>query len=101
MFFDKKGSRDWDVRRRIVIMTLLYCALVVAYALVWGQDNELYRAAVNGAYLLAGATIQGYVFGVIWDGKGKQPGVTTEVKQTVVTPAPAADPQPPPGMAEN
>lgn len=72
MFLDKLGSDNWRIRRRIVILTLVYCALVVAGSLIWGEDNELFRAAVNGAYLLAGASINGYVFGVVIDDKNQQ-----------------------------
>lgn len=113
MFFDKWGSDSWKIRRRLVFMTELYCATAVGYLIIWGPDDELRRAAVNGLILLAGATLQGYVFGVIFDKTQVQPaGSTTETKQTVVTAPPeqtpkveikepAADLTPPKGFAEN
>lgn len=93
MFFDKIGSDDWRIRRRIVILTLLYCALIVAYALIWGTDNELFRSAVNGAFLLAGATVNGFVFGVVIDDKNKAPATnTTTVKvESTTTDEPPKD----------
>lgn len=86
MFFDKWGSDSWKIRRRFVTLTLAYCALAVAYLIAFGPDDELRRAAMNGLILLAGTTLQGYVFGVIFDKtQAAPPSTTTEIKQTVVT----------------
>lgn len=96
MFFDKWGSDSWKIRRRLVFYTMLYCAASVGYLIVMGPDDELRRAAMNGLILLAGATLQGYVFGVIFDKtQVPAPGATTEIKQTITTPLPEA-PTPPP-----
>jgi DMSO reductase anchor subunit len=63
------GRPPWAQRRRIVHLTLVFCATCVAYALVKGEDTELARAIVNGAFLLAGSVIASYVFGAVWDDK--------------------------------
>lgn len=61
------GRPPWKIRRRIVNLTLLFCAGAVAWLLGFGQDNELHRAIATGAFLLAGSTIASYVFGAAWD----------------------------------
>lgn len=95
MFFDKWGSDSWKIRRRFVTLTLLYCACAVGYLIVFGPDDELRRAAMNGLILLAGATLQGYVFGVIFDKtQAAPPGATTEIKQTITMPPETATPPP-------
>ena len=101
MFFDRFGSDNWKIRRRLVILTIAYCAGYVLYLGVWGGDTELSRSIANGLILLAGSTLGSYVFGVTWDDKNKSPSTTTEIKQTTVTQPAPVDPQPPPGMAEN
>lgn len=61
------GRPPWKIRRRIVNLSLLFCAGAVAWLLVAGEDNELNRAIANGAFVLAGAVIASYVFGAAWD----------------------------------
>lgn len=61
------GRPPWKIRRRIVNLSLLFCASAVAWLLVAGEDSELNRAIANGAFVLAGAVIASYVFGAAWD----------------------------------
>ena len=61
----------WKNRRMIVRTTLLFCAAEIAYITGWGEPNSLNEAIVTGAYLLAGSTIGSYVFGAVWDDKGR------------------------------
>lgn len=93
MFFDKWGSDDWRIRRRIIILTLLWAAGLSSYLAVVGPSDQLREATVTSAFLLIGSIIGSYVFGVIWEQKGKQPGTTTEtaVKTVVVTETPPAE----------
>lgn len=69
MFFDQMGSRHWRVRRRIVILVLLWCAGMVTYLSVWGRPISLSEATVNGVLLLMASTLGSYVFGAVWDNK--------------------------------
>ena len=105
MFFDKLGSDDWRIRRRIVILTLLWSAALVTYLAVYGTSDPLRETSATSLILLIGSLIGSYVFGVIWDGKNKGSSATTEIKQTIVAAAappeqPAAqEPAPPEGYA--
>ena len=55
-------------RRRIVYATLLACAQLVLYVVVWGDPaNTLHASALSWAFTLAGMTIGGYIFGAVWD----------------------------------
>lgn len=91
MFFDKLGSDDWRIRRRIVILLLLWCVAMVTYIAINGPADSLREAIATALILLIGSLVGSYVFGVIWDNKTKVPSATTEIKQTIVAPA---DPQP-------
>ena len=105
MFFDKFGSDDWRIRRRIVILTLLWAAALVTYLAVFGLSDPLRETSATSLILLIGSLIGSYVFGVIWDNKTKVPSATTEIKQTIVAPTtapvetPPAEPKPPEGFA--
>lgn len=105
MFFDRWGSDDWRIRRRIIILLLLWCVGLVTYIAIYGPPDQLREAIATSLIILIGSIVGSYVFGVIWDNKTKIPTSTTEIKQTVVQPAPppaaAVDPAPPPGMAES
>lgn len=104
MFFDKLGSDDWRIRRRIVILTLLWSAALVTYLAVYGTSDPLRETSATSLILLIGSLIGSYVFGVIWEGKNKGSSATTEIKQTIVAPAPpeqpaTKEPTPPEGYA--
>ena len=57
----------WRVRRRIIHLTLLFCAGQVAFLTFWGQDTRLAETLAWGAYALAGSVIGAYVFGAAWE----------------------------------
>lgn len=100
MFFDRIGSDDWRIRRRIVILLLVWSVALVTYIAVLGQPDSLREAIATALILLIGSLVGSYVFGVIWDGKNKVPGTTIETKSTTTVQAPPVDPAPPPGVAE-
>jgi len=87
MFFDKIGSDDWRIRRRIVILLLVWCVAMVSYIAIMGPPDQLREAIATALILLIGSLVGSYVFGVIWDGKNKTAGSTTEIKSTVIEPA--------------
>lgn len=62
----------WKIRRRIVSITLVFCALSITYLMLKGQDTQLHQAIANGLILLAGSVIGSYIFGATWDDKGRQ-----------------------------
>lgn len=65
----KLNSKRWVIRRRIINLTLLFCASCVIYLMLKGDDTQLSQSIVNGAFLLAGSVIGSYIFGATWDDK--------------------------------
>lgn len=59
----------WKVRRRIVNLTLIFCAGCVLYIMFKGTDSRLYETIATNAFFLAGAVIGSYIFGATWDDK--------------------------------
>lgn len=60
-----KGS--WTNRRRVVFLTLLYCAGMVLYLAVFGSDTAIHQQISIALIGLAAAVIGSYVFGAVWD----------------------------------
>jgi hypothetical protein len=100
MFFDKLGSDDWRIRRRIIVLLLIWCVGLVTWIAIMGPPDQLREAIATSGMILIGSIVGSYVFGVIWDNKTKQPGSTTEIKQTVVEPAVPVAPVKPEGPLE-
>ena len=65
----KVNSMKWKIRRRVVILTLMFCALSVVYLMLFGEDTRLNETIVVGAFFLAGSTIGSYIFGATWENK--------------------------------
>lgn len=61
-----KQMPDWKIRRRVVNATLIFCALVIMYLLVYGSDTNLNNTIANGILFLAGSVVGCYVFGETW-----------------------------------
>ncbi len=90
---------SWLVRRRIIIIVLVWCGAMVTYLAILGRPIQLSETAVNGLLLLMASVIGSYVFGAVWDDKGGLgniggSGMQTETYQRTVVP-----PEPPPGPA--
>jgi amino acid permease len=58
---------SWTIRRRIIVITLAWCGVLVTYLSVWGRDIQLSETSVNGLLLLMASVIGSYVFGATWD----------------------------------
>lgn len=61
------GKAPWHLRRKIVLGTLGFCAVVIVGILLDGADTELNRTAMTNAFYLAGMVIASYVFGAVWN----------------------------------
>ncbi|MBZ9894254.1 hypothetical protein LB545_07840 [Mesorhizobium sp. BR1-1-6] len=61
------SQASWTIRRRIIILTLFWCGVLVTYLSVWGRDIQLSETSVNGLLLLMASVIGSYVFGATWD----------------------------------
>lgn len=68
-FMDHKASADWAVRRRIIILSLLWSAGLITYIAVWGRPIALSDTVAMNMILLFGGIIGSYVFGAVWDRK--------------------------------
>lgn len=62
----------WRVRRTIIVGTLIYCAIHVSWLTFCAQDTPLRQQIAVALIGLAGAVIGSYVFGAVWDDKGRQ-----------------------------
>jgi hypothetical protein len=72
---------SWGMRRRIIIATLVWCALLVTYLAVWGRPTSLSEAIATNLLLLMGGVIGSYVFGAVWDDASRR---KTEIAQQAV-----------------
>lgn len=65
----------WPKRRRVIYATLLFCAMLIAFAMgaaVAAHDMNAVVAIAGNAFLLGGSVIGSYVFGSIWDDRDKR-----------------------------
>ena len=46
--------------------------LTVGFSLFQGEDKKIYETAITMSFILAGSTVGSYVFGAVWDDKGKK-----------------------------
>lgn len=58
---------SWKRRRRLIYLTLLYCAGHVSYLTVWASDTALHQQLAIALMGLAGTTLGFYVGGAVWD----------------------------------
>lgn len=61
------GQFEWNRRRRIIYVALVFCAAEIAYLTAMGGDTQLNGTIVTSLILLAGSIIGTYVFGAVWD----------------------------------
>jgi hypothetical protein len=75
-FMDHKASPDWAVRRRIIILSMLWEAAgvtaIVVFAMVRAITNPLLDVALINLCTLFGGTLGSYVFGAVWDRKNER-----------------------------
>lgn len=71
-FMDHIGSSDWTVRRRIVIISLIWEATLITYLVIYPWPNSIAEVAMINLAGLFGGTVGSYIFGAIWDQKGKR-----------------------------
>ena len=74
-FMDHKASPDWAVRRRIIILSMIWEAALLTAIVVWwmafGISPSLDLAFTTLSSLFGG-TLGSYVFGAIWDDRDKR-----------------------------
>jgi hypothetical protein len=58
---------SWRYRRKMIFLTLLFCAACVIYIMVWGADTRVNETIVLGCFMLAGSVVGVYVGGATWE----------------------------------
>lgn len=73
LFLDDKASPLWLARRRIVVCSLIFEAVlvtvIVAWAMVTNGENSLLDTALINLLWIFGATVSGYVGIATWGDK--------------------------------
>lgn len=64
---DPEFRPKWENRQAIIFSTLIFCAVVVLYVMINGEDTRLNETITIGAFALAGGVIGSYVFGAVWE----------------------------------
>ena len=60
---------SWKNRRRAVFGTMFFCASVILYLLLFGEDTALNESIANHMSVLAGMVVIGYIAGGVWGDK--------------------------------
>ncbi|NTG00178.1 hypothetical protein G6L00_16590 [Agrobacterium rhizogenes] len=86
-FMDHKGSPDWAVRRRIIILSLIWEAVLITYLVIWPRPNVIAEIAIINLASLFGGTVGSYIFGSVWDRKNERKADVAQsaVEQTDTT----------------
>lgn len=63
---DPEFKPKWENRRKVIFLTLIFCAFCILYVMFKGDDTRVNETIITFSYLLAGTTIGSYVFGVVW-----------------------------------
>jgi hypothetical protein len=58
---------SWRIRRRIIHLTLLFCAFCISWVLIVQDDRSVLEIVVMSAFALAATVIGSYIFGAVWD----------------------------------
>ena len=80
-FMDHKASAEWAVRRRIIIIALIWSGGLVTYLAIWGRPIALSDTVSMNLILLIGGIIGSYVFGAVWE---KNTQVKADIAQQAV-----------------
>lgn len=65
-------QKPWSFRRRVVVASLLFCAVIVVKVAIWGHQSEgIGESLVAMSFGLAGTVVGSYIFGAVWNDKGK------------------------------
>lgn len=65
------GGKSWSVRRRIIVLSLVFCASIVAYITFKNIDTRTAETTVQSAFYLAAAIIGSYCFAATWEDKSR------------------------------
>lgn len=66
---DSEFRPKWENRRRVIFLTLLFCAGCIIYVMVQGNDTRVNETIVMMSFITMISVIGSYVFGAAWDDK--------------------------------
>jgi hypothetical protein len=66
------GRDNWQFRRVVVFLSLLFSAGIILWIVISGTDSTLYREIAVAMIAADVAIIGSYVFGAVWDDKSKR-----------------------------
>lgn len=64
---DPEFRPTWENRRRTIFSTLFFCAGVILYLLLAGEDNKLNETIIQFAFITGAGVVGSYVFGAAWE----------------------------------
>ena len=82
LFMDHKASAEWSVRRRIIILSLIWEALLITYLVIYPWPNSIAEIAIINLAGLFGGTVGSYIFGAVWE---KNTQVKADIAQQAVS----------------
>jgi hypothetical protein len=62
-------KNHWAIRRKIIILAIVFCALSIAFVLFGGVNDTLGVVVVKSGFLAATAIITTYCSMAVWDDK--------------------------------
>lgn len=62
-------GKRWQFRRTVIIMSLIFCATVITFLVLYGEDTRLNETIALGTFGLSISIIGSAVFGAVWDDK--------------------------------
>ncbi len=88
------NMKPWTIRRRIIYLTLIFCACSITYIMIWGGDTRVNEAIILGSFSAATMVIGSYVFGSVWSDNtsknihmtNQRGGITIAPNATIVSP---------------
>jgi len=67
---DGEYRPKWENRRRVLFTTLTFCAGVILYILLAGEDTRINETIASYAFMIGGGVIASYIFGATWQDIG-------------------------------
>lgn len=58
---------SWKLRRRAVFGSLIFCGLLVGWAVISGADTSVAETAVLGAFGMASVIVTAYISGAVYE----------------------------------
>ena len=71
---DPEFRPKWENRKRVIFLSLIFCAFCILYVMLTGEDTKLNETIVTMSFIAAISIIGSYVFGAAWDDKNVMKG---------------------------